>query len=156
MTKEKSMDYGELVDRAMKEIVRLALKKIEDRPEEVCYLLVVDTKHEKVEMPDYVRKIYPEEMTVLMKNKFLNFILKEDCFEIDIKFHRRVAHLIVPMDAIVFFSDQVAGVEFKFASSDLCEAKYEVIEECEGEDIEIKNEYSNNLINFCDPKKWRK
>jgi hypothetical protein len=156
MTKEKSMDYGELVDKAMKDIVRLALKKIEERPGEVCYLLVVDTKHERVVAPDYVKKIYPEEMTVLMKNKFSNFVLKEDYFEIDIKFHRKTAHLMIPIDAIVFFSDQVAGVEFKFAGNDVCEAKYEIIEEYEAEDTAVENEYSNNLINFCDLKKWKK
>jgi hypothetical protein len=159
MARVKNLNYSNLVDNAMRGILRLALKRIEEKPKDVCYLLVINTKHKGIVAPKFIKEAYPNEMTMLMKNKFSDFVLKGNSFEISITFNKKQAFLTIPIESILFFSDQNAGIEFRFAEDNIRDIRCEIVEECDFDcDKEglAEEEYSNNLINFSDLKKSKK
>jgi hypothetical protein len=140
--KKNCVDYVNLANETMRKIVKVALKRIKEKPKEVCYLLIINTRYGGVVMPKFLKKTHPNELRLLMKNEFHNFVLMRNLFKIDVKVDDKYINLVIPLKAISFFSDQITGIEFKFAED---HKNYENCAlECDDKDK------INNLINFSD------
>jgi hypothetical protein len=117
--------YEALTDAARRGVVREALRKIEKSgligPHH--FYLTFRTKARGVDIPDFLREQYPEEMTIILQHQFWGLKVKEDQFEVTLTFKKLPATLTVPFEALTAFFDP--GVQFglQFKNPDGTEGK---------------------------------
>lgn len=111
MTKDY-IGYHALTDAALRGVVREALRRIEKQGliGSHHFYLTFRTAHPGVEIPDFLRQEYPEEMTIILQHQFWGLKVKDDRFEVTLTFKKVPATLSIPFAALTSFMDP--GVQF--------------------------------------------
>ncbi len=111
MTKD-FIGYRALTDAALRGVVREALKRAEKQGLIGAhhFRLTFKTQFPGVEIPDFLREQYPDEMTVIIQHQFWGLKVKENHFEVTLTFRKVPATLAVPFHALTAFVDP--GVQF--------------------------------------------
>ncbi|SIO26475.1 hypothetical protein SAMN05444722_1090 [Rhodovulum sp. ES.010] len=106
------IDYGNLMHAAMRGLIRQVLSKVaaEGLPGEHHFFITFDTNAEDVDIADWLRDRYPDEMTVVLQHWFDNLEVDEDGFAVTLNFGDSPEPLYIPFDAIRTFVDP--SVEF--------------------------------------------
>ena len=104
--------YKALTDAALRGVVRDALRRAEKQGlvGSHHFYLTFLTKFPGVEIPDFLREQYPEEMTIIIQHQFWGLKVTEDTFEVTLSFKKLPATLIIPFQALTAFADP--GVQF--------------------------------------------
>jgi hypothetical protein len=104
--------YQALTDAALRGVVRDALRRVEKQgligAHHFC--LTFDTNFPGVEIPDFLREQYPDEMMIILQHQFSGLKVKDDQFQVTLSFKKIPAALIVPFAALTQFADP--GVQF--------------------------------------------
>ena len=108
-----------------------------------------NTSDKKVKIPDWLKKKYPNEMTIVIQFEYWNFEIKKNLFKITLSFNDIKANLIIPFSSIISFVDPKANFGLKLI--DEKDLKKDVIKKTK----KIKKENLNNVINFDQFKKLR-
>ncbi|MFC3180679.1 SspB family protein [Cypionkella sinensis] len=108
----KSIDYGNLMHRAMRGLIQTVLKDVSANglPGAHHFFITFDTTVDGVEMADWLRSRYPGEMTIVVQHWFEDLIVSDEGFEITLNFGNKPEHLVIPFDAVRTFVDP--SVEF--------------------------------------------
>ena len=108
----QSIDYGNLMHRAMRGLIQTVLSDVSKNglPGAHHFFITFDTNTDGVEMADWLRSRYPDEMTVVIQNWFEDLIVTDDGFSITLNFGDNPEHLVIPFDAVRTFVDP--SVEF--------------------------------------------
>lgn len=108
----KSIDYGNLMHRAMRGLIQTVLKDVSTHglPGAHHFFITFDTTIEGVEMADWLRSRYPGEMTIVVQHWFEDLKVSDEGFEITLNFGNQPEHLVIPFDAVRTFVDP--SVEF--------------------------------------------
>lgn len=108
----KSIDYGNLMHRAMRGLIQTVLKDVgaNGLPGAHHFFITFDTTIEGVVMADWLRSRYPGEMTIVVQHWFEDLIVSDEGFEITLNFGNQPEHLVIPFDAVRTFVDP--SVEF--------------------------------------------
>ena len=108
----KTIDYGTLMHKAMRTLIFDVLKDVEESglPGEHHFFITFDTTVEGVEISEWLRQRYPEEMTIVIQHWFDGLNVKEEGFDITLNFGDQPESLVVPFLAILTFVDP--SVEF--------------------------------------------
>ncbi|WP_412509240.1 SspB family protein [Roseovarius sp. SYSU LYC5161] len=108
----RSIDYGNLMHRAMRGLIQEVLADVRDNglPGAHHFFITFDTTHPDARLADWLRERYPEEMTVVMQHWFDDLEVTDDGFAITLNFGDAPEHLVIPFDAIRTFVDP--SVEF--------------------------------------------
>jgi uncharacterized protein len=111
MTKD-FIGYRALTDAALRGVVREALKRAEKQGLIGAhhFRLTFKTHFPGVEIPDFLREQYPEEMTIIIQHQFWGLKVKENHFEVTLTFRKIPATLAIPFHALTAFVDP--GVQF--------------------------------------------
>ncbi|HEX3809730.1 MAG TPA: ClpXP protease specificity-enhancing factor SspB [Rhizomicrobium sp.] len=111
MTKD-FIGYQALTDAALRGVVREALRRIEKQGliGSHHFYLTFKTGFPGVEIPDFLREQYPEEMTIILQHQFWGLKIEEDLFEVTLTFRKLPCTLVVPFAALTAFMDP--GVQF--------------------------------------------
>jgi hypothetical protein len=98
--------------KAMRTLIFDVLKDVEQSglPGEHHFFITFDTTVEGVEISEWLRQRYPEEMTIVIQHWFDGLNVKEDGFDITLNFGDQPESLVVPFLAILTFVDP--SVEF--------------------------------------------
>ncbi|GAA0311193.1 SspB family protein [Rhodovulum strictum] len=106
------IDYGNLMHAAMRELIRKVLDRVATAglPGEHHFFITFETTHPEVELADWLRDRYPEEMTVVIQHWFEHLEVNLDGFSVTLNFGDRPEPLYIPFDAIRTFVDP--SVEF--------------------------------------------
>ena len=104
--------YQALTDAALRGVVRDALRRIEKQGliGSHHFYLTFKTHFPGVEIPDFLREQYPDEMTIILQHQFWGLKVKEEQFEVALTFRKLPATLIIPFAALTSFFDP--GVQF--------------------------------------------
>ena len=96
----------------MRTLIFDVLKDVEQSglPGEHHFFITFDTTVEGVEISEWLRKRYPDEMTIVIQHWFDGLNVKEDGFDITLNFGDQPESLVVPFLAILTFVDP--SVEF--------------------------------------------
>ena len=96
----------------MRTLIFDVLKDVEQSglPGEHHFFITFDTTVEGVEISEWLRQRYPEEMTIVIQHWFDGLNVKEDGFDITLNFGDQPESLVVPFVAILTFVDP--SVEF--------------------------------------------
>jgi uncharacterized protein len=108
----KSIDYGNLMHRAMRGLIQTVLKDVAAHglPGAHHFFITFDTTVDGVEMADWLRSRYPAEMTVVIQHWFEDLKVSDEGFAITLNFGNNPEHLVIPFDSVRTFVDP--SVEF--------------------------------------------
>ncbi|MEL6839047.1 MAG: ClpXP protease specificity-enhancing factor SspB [Pseudomonadota bacterium] len=107
-----TIDYGNLMHRAMRGLIQEVLTRIQNEglPGAHHFFITFDTMHPDVEIADWLSDRYPGEMTVVIQHWFDNLNVTDEGFTITLNFGDNPETLYIPYDAIKTFVDP--SVEF--------------------------------------------
>lgn len=111
MTKD-FIGYQALTDAALRSVVRDALKRVEKQGLIAShhFCITFKTQFSGVEIPDFLREQYPDEMMIILQHQFSGLKVKDDYFQVTLSFRKIPATLTVPFTALTQFVDP--GVQF--------------------------------------------
>ena len=104
--------YQALTDAALRGVVRDALRRIEKSGLIGAhhFYLTFKTHAEGVDIPDFLKEQYPDEMTIIIQHQYWALKIKEEYFEVTLTFKKLPAPLHIPFAALTAFFDP--GVQF--------------------------------------------
>ena len=104
--------YQALADSALRGVVREALRRIEKQGLVGAhhFRITFKTGFPGVEIPDFLREQYPEEMMIILQHQFWGLKVKDNHFEVTLSFKKVPATLTIPFAALTQFADP--GVAF--------------------------------------------
>lgn len=117
-----TIDYGNLMHRAMRGLIQKVLSDIAENglPGEHHFFITFDTMHPDVEIADWLSDRYPGEMTVVIQHWFDNLEVTDEGFSITLNFGENPEPLYIPYDSIQTFVDPSVefGLRFETQSED--------------------------------------
>jgi hypothetical protein len=112
--------YQALTDAALRGVVRDALRKVEKQGLVAShhFRITFKTGFPGVEIPDFLKEQYPEEMMIILQHQFWG--LKDNHFEVTLSFKKIPATLVIPFAALTQFADPGVsfGLQFREAGED--------------------------------------
>ena len=104
--------YQALTDAALRGVVRDSLRRIEKSGLIGAHhvYLTFRTHADGVDIPEFLKEQYPEEMTIIIQHQYWALKVKEDYFEVTLTFKKLPAPLHIPFNALTAFFDP--GVQF--------------------------------------------
>lgn len=108
----RSIDYGNLMHRAMRGLIHEVLADIAQNglPGAHHFFITFDTTHPDTEIADWLSDRYPQEMTIVIQHWYEGLEVDDDGFSITLNFGDNPESLYIPYDAIRTFVDP--SVEF--------------------------------------------
>ena len=122
--------YDEIVQEALRAVVGRVLGQVEASgghlPGNHHFYITFKTGAVGVAIPDRLKQRFPDEMTIVLQNKFWDLKVTEDGFTVGLTFNQVPATLVIPFSAITAFVDPAVdfGLQFQ-ASGDLDEEPLE-------------------------------
>ena len=123
-TPDSLIPYDEIVQEALRAVVGRVLGDIAasgaELPGEHHFYITFKTAAPGVQIPDDLRARFPDEMTIVLQNKFWDLDVTQEGFSVRLSFNQVPALLIVPFSAITAFVDPAVdfGLQFQAAGSD--------------------------------------
>ncbi|MCW1917677.1 ClpXP protease specificity-enhancing factor SspB [Rhodobacter sp. KR11] len=114
----KSIDYGNLMHVAMRGLIQTVLEGVarDGLPGSHHFYITFDTNAEGVDMPDWLRKRYPAEMTIVMQHWFDDLQVTAEGFAITLNFGDMPSRMTIPFDALRTFVDPSVEFGLRFDS----------------------------------------
>ena len=113
--------YEALADRALRSVVREALKRAEKQGliGSHHFYLTFKTHDPGVDIPEFLKERYPDEMTIVVQNQYWGLKVSEDGFEVGLTFQKVPARLSIPFAALTAFVDPSVqfGLQFRNSSA---------------------------------------
>ncbi len=114
------LQYDALVDDALRSVVRRVLTMIaaDGLPGAHHFYISFRTTAAGVQMPDYLREKYPDEMTIVLQHQYWGLEVGEESFEVTVSFNKRNERLKVPFSAMLAFVDPSVRFGLQFEKRD--------------------------------------
>ncbi len=112
--------YDALVDDALRSVVRRVLTQVAEKglPGSHHFYISFRSTDPGVELPDYLRAKYPEEMTIVLQHQYWDLILGPDTFEVTVSFNKQQERIKVPFAALSAFVDPSVRFGLQFDRKD--------------------------------------
>lgn len=118
----RSIDYGNLMHRAMRGLIQQVLSNVQDHglPGAHHFFVTFDTNHPDVTLAQWLHDRYPGDMTVVIQHWFDNLDVDDEGFAITLNFGDKPEPMYIPFDAIRTFVDPSVefGLRFETVDSD--------------------------------------
>ena len=116
---DQSIDYGRLVERALRQVVRAALDVVaaQGLPGRHHLYITFRTDHPGVVLATDLRARYPSEMTIVLQHEFWGLEVAEDRFAVGLSFGGVPHRLEVPLEAVTVFADPSVEFGLKFTAA---------------------------------------
>ena len=120
--------YDEIVQEALRAVVGRVLGEVEATgrlPGEHHFYITFKTAGTGVDIPRHLSERFPDEMTIVIQNRFWDLKVREQGFEVGLSFNQAPAKLFIPFSAITGFVDPAVNFALQFQA----QADESVIEE---------------------------
>ena len=123
--------YDEIVQEALRAVVGRVLGQIEtgggELPGNHHFYITFKTAAPGVSIPTHLKERFPDEMTIVLQNKFWDLSVGPDAFKVGLSFNQIPAKLDIPYAAITAFVDPAVdfGLQFQAVAPDLEPAGHE-------------------------------
>ena len=116
---EDLLRYDLMIEAALRDVVRETMETAarDGLPGDHHFYITFLTNFPGVKIPDYLRKQYPEEMTIVLQYQFYDLKLEDDCIHVTLSFNNIREHLVVPIDAITTFADPSVNFALQFQNA---------------------------------------
>ncbi len=127
----QDIDYGNLMHTAMRGLIKTVLTGISETglPGAHHFFITFDTREDGVDIADWLRDRYPEEMTIVMQHWFENLEVGENGFAITLNFGDAPEPLYIPYTAIKTFVDPSVEFGLRFEGPEDDDAEEDFVEE---------------------------
>lgn len=120
-TPDSLIPYDEIVQEALRAVVGRVLGEIErggsELPGNHHFYITFKTGAADVSIPDHLHERFPDEMTIVLQNKFSDLEVREDGFSVRLSFNQIPATLSIPFAAITAFVDPAVDFGLQFQAS---------------------------------------
>ncbi|OAN75482.1 hypothetical protein A8B78_15815 [Jannaschia sp. EhC01] len=115
-----TIPYGRLMHEAVCGVIREVLERVarDGLPGEHHFFITFDTRHDGVELADWLRERYPEEMMIVIQNWYDDLSVDQDGFAITLNFGDAPERLRIPFDSIATFVDPSVEFGWRFEQTD--------------------------------------
>lgn len=123
--------YDEIVQEALRAVVGRVLGQIEamggELPGSHHFYITFKTGAPGVNIPSHLRERFPDEMTIVLQNKFWDLSVGDTSFSVGLSFNQVPTKLIIPFSAITAFVDPAVdfGLQFQAAADELGHEQHE-------------------------------
>ena len=141
------IEYQKILDKNMLNVLKDILKNIKNNGlsnNNQLYITFI-TNHQNVELPNWLRQKYPEEMTIVIQYEYYDLEINENYFSISLSFNDIKTNLKIDYNSIISFGDPSANFG-------LILQKNKILKKV-NKKIEKKKSKKNNVINFSNYKK---
>ncbi|MDE2562304.1 MAG: hypothetical protein KGL48_08665 [Sphingomonadales bacterium] len=117
-TPDSLIPYDEIVQEALRAVVGRVLGQVEATggvlPGNHHFYITFKTHAPGVNIPASLRERFPDEMTIVLQNKFWDLTVSEDRFSVGLSFNQRGETLEIPFSAITAFVDPAVDFGLQF------------------------------------------
>ncbi|MEO0682329.1 MAG: ClpXP protease specificity-enhancing factor SspB [Pseudomonadota bacterium] len=133
-TSDEAFDYARMMQRALRAVVRESLGYAAENglPGTHHFYIGFDTRHPGVDMPDWLREQFPEEITIVIQHEYWDLAVTPERFSVGLSFTNRSAMMTVPFDAVLTFVDPSAEFGLKFDPQESDEDEGRALDEALG------------------------
>jgi hypothetical protein len=118
---ETSLDslipYDEIVQEALRAVVGRVLTVVEKGgglPGGHHFYITFKTAAPGIEIPRHLSERFPDEMTIVIQNRFWDLRVLHDRFEVGLSFNQVPARLVIPFAAVTAFVDPAVSFALQF------------------------------------------
>lgn len=152
-TADSLIPYDEIVQEALRAVVGRVLGQIVaiggELPGAHHFYITFKTAAAGVQIPQHLRERFPDEMTIVLQNKFWDLTVGEDHFSVGLSFNQVPAKLVIPYAAITAFVDPAVdfGLQFQATVADMAPEPHDEAENDspDGEPV-ARNEDGSNVV----------
>jgi uncharacterized protein len=116
-TPDSLIPYDEIVQEALRAVVGRVLGEVEATgrlPGEHHFYITFKTGAAGVDIPRHLAERFPDEMTIVIQNRFWDLKVRDDGFEVGLSFNQAPARLAIPFAAITGFVDPAVNFALQF------------------------------------------
>ena len=115
-----SIQYGRLMHKAMRGLLAEVLRGVAETglPGKHHFYITFETHAPGVDLPDWLRERYPDEMTIVMQEWFDDLIVEDDGFAVTLNFGDERVRMAIPFEAIHTFVDPSVEFGLRFEPTD--------------------------------------
>ena len=124
-TPDSLIPYDAIVQEALRAVVGRVLGEIvasgSELPGNHHFYITFKTHAPGVSIPKSLRERFPDEMTIVLQNKFWDLKVEDELFSVGLSFNQLPATLVVPYAAITQFVDPAVdfGLQFQATVADM-------------------------------------
>jgi hypothetical protein len=117
--------YDEIVQEALRAVVGRVLGEVQmtggTLPGNHHFYITFKTAAPGVQIPSHLRERFPDEMTIVLQNKFWDLSVTDEGFSVGLSFNQMPSQLVIPFAAITAFVDPAVdfGLQFQATVGDL-------------------------------------
>jgi len=116
-TPDSLIPYDEIVQEALRAVVGRVLGEVESTgtlPGQHHFYITFKTGASGVDIPRHLMERFPDEMTIVIQNRFWDLKVDEDQFQVGLSFNQAPAKLVIPFAAITGFVDPAVNFALQF------------------------------------------
>ncbi|MCU0729043.1 MAG: ClpXP protease specificity-enhancing factor SspB [Sphingopyxis sp.] len=110
--------YDEIVQEALRAVVGRVLGQVVDSggalPGRHHFYITFKTQAPGVDIPDHLHARFPDEMTIVLENRFWDLAVRDDGFSVGLSFNQMPSLLTIPFAAITAFVDPSVDFGLQF------------------------------------------
>ena len=147
--RDSLIPYDEIVQDALRAVVGRVLSQIvgyDSLPGEHHFYITFKTQAVGVDIPAHLIAKFPDEMTIVLQNRFWDLSVEEDHFRVGLSFNQTPSLLTIPYAAITAFVDPSVDFGLQFQVSDDEAVQPEPHDEADNDRPEVTNEDGSNVV----------
>lgn len=109
--------YDEIVQEALRAVVGRVLGSVAESgglPGEHHFYITFRTGAPGVDIPQRLRERFPDEMTIVIQNRYWDLAVDTERFSVGLSFNQVPSKLVIPYRAITGFHDPAVNFELRF------------------------------------------
>ena len=139
--------YDEIVQEALRAVVGRVLGEVQASgglPGSHHFYITFKTQAPGVDIPKRLIERFPDEMTIVLQNKYWDLKVQDDLFQVSLTFNQIAAQLTIPFAAITAFVDPAVNfaLQFQVQADELPEPH----DEAENDGPQVTSEDGSNVV----------
>ena len=113
--------YDEIVQEALRAVVGRVLNTVAETgglPGEHHFYITFKTGAPGVDIPQRLIERFPDEMTIVLQNRFWELSVDDEKFSVGLSFNQVPSKLVIPYSAITGFHDPAVNFELRFQAQE--------------------------------------
>ena len=114
--------YDEIVQEALRAVVGRVLTAVVEGgsalPGEHHFYITFKTHAPGVDIPKRLLERFPDEMTIVLQNRFWDLLVDDAKFSVGLSFNQVPSKLVIPYSAITGFHDPAVAFELRFQAQE--------------------------------------
>lgn len=147
--RDSLIPYDEIVQDALRAVVGRVLSQVEGQeslPGEHHFYITFKTQAPGVAIPGHLIAKFPDEMTIVLQNRFWDLSVEDDHFSVGLSFNQTPTMLTIPYAAITAFVDPSVdfGLQFQVSEDELADP--EPHDEPDNDRPDVSSEDGSNVV----------